>query len=408
MNARCGNVQNRKLRVGIIGPCPPPHGGVTRIIGNHLQYWREMPIETWLMSPAVPAQPQVYPEATLFEGSRAGPRLGGSIAAAARIGARLPPSRPTSWGRTLAFDCIVRDSIGALQLDVLYAHHATATGMIAVSEARRAGIPVVVVSYGETWLAEAEHARWRRAIDFSVQRADWVVSTSEHCRRGALRRGAQAERSSVIYAGIDLQRFRPGLDGSSLRKQHAIPESAVVISVLGLALRRKLDTFLDALAPLLADPSVYVLIGGTGDDAAYLAERVRQIPGERVKALGFVPERDLPPFYAATDIMVVAPRTVVECMGQSMKEAMCCARPVVGPRLGGVPEALEDGNCGLMFEPDNPTDLVRALRELVADRERRAAMGLRGRAVAEAKFDARISAEQTYELLARLARASAR
>ena len=40
---------------------------------------------------------------------------------------------------------------------------------------------------------------------------------------------------------------------------------------------------------------------------------------------------------------------------------------MVGARLGGVPEVREAGECGLMFEPDNPADLNRALKVLIHD-----------------------------------------
>src|SRR6185295_5895542 len=190
------------------------------------------------------------PNTQLVTPDAVGTSLLAQAGAAARIGLRLAPMGRAGLANALSFDCLLRDSIRRLQLDIIYAHHATLTGMIAVTEARRAGIPCILVAYGETWLAQPDHRSWKRAIDFSVTRADWVVSTSEHCLRGAIGRGADPQRSSVIYAGIDLERFRPGLDGNKFRQTLGIAPDAVVISILGLALRSKLDTFLDALSAL--------------------------------------------------------------------------------------------------------------------------------------------------------------
>ena len=386
------------LKIGIIGPCPPPHGGVTRIIENHLRFWEGLPIETWLIPGEFPTKPEIYSRTRLVERLERVTLMEG-IMAFMRVGWWFGLCRWSSFKSLLALDILVRNAIKQYDLDIIYAHHTSATGLIAVTEAHRAGIPVVVVAYGETWLADNSSKRWRRAIRYSVKHADWLISTSEHCRKGAISRGGQPERSSVIYAGIDLERFHPGIDGRSFRNQYDIPGGAVVISILGLTLRRKLDTFLDALQSLLENLSVYVLIGGTGSDRKYLEAQVKAIPGGRVKVMGFVPEKDLPGFYAATDILVVSPRTVMECMGQSMKEAMSCGRAVVGARLGGVPEALGDENCGLMFEPENPVDLNRVLNQLIADPELREEFGLNGRRVAERRFDAKVSAQQTYDLL---------
>ncbi|MDC0309237.1 glycosyltransferase family 4 protein [bacterium] len=386
------------LKVGIIGPCPPPHGGVTRILENHLRYWEEYPLVTWLMATETHEKHEAYPQTQLIEQPKA-VSLFEFIEAVLRVGWRFGLCRWRTFKRVIEYDIAVKNAIKKHQFDIIYAHHTADTGLIAVTEARRAGIPSVVTAYGETQLVQASSRRWKRAIEYTVTHADWLVSTSDHCRRGAITRGATEERTSVIYAGIDLERFRPGLDGSVFCRSIGVPENAIVISILGLALRRKLDTFLDALQSLLDIPDVYVLIGGTGQDRKYLEERIQSIPGGRVKALGFVPEKDLPEFYAATDILVVAPNTVVECMGQSMKEAMACGRAVVGARLGGVPEALEASKCGLMFEPDNPADLNRALKLLISDPNMRESLGRNGRVEAEKRFDAKVSAQQMYELL---------
>lgn len=395
----------KKLKVGIIGPCPPPYGGVTRLLENHLCYWEGLPLETWLMTEENTDTPEVYPQTSLIEQPKTVSTIE-FIKAVFRVGWRFGLCRWSSFKRIIAFDISVRDAIRKHEFDIIYAQHTSNTGLIGVTEARRAGIPVVVTAYGETWLAEVGSRRWKRAIEYTVKNADWLVSTSEHCRKGAISRGGRAEHTSVIYAGIDLERFRPDLDGKAFRNSLGIPADAVVISILGLALKRKLDTFLDALQSLIEMPNVYVLIGGTGEDKQYLEERVKTIPGGRVKALGFVPEKDLPEFYAATDILVVAPKTIVECMGQSMKEAMSCGRAVVGARLGGVPEALEQGNCGLMFEPDNPADLNWALKQLIDDPALRQTLGRNGRLEAERRFDAKVSAQQMYQLLLTLSEAS--
>jgi glycosyltransferase involved in cell wall biosynthesis len=85
-------------------------------------------------------------------------------------------------------------------------------------------------------------------------------------------------------------------------------------------------------------------------------------------------------------------------MGQSMKEAMCCGRAVVGARIGGVPEAINDGYNGLLFEPDDPVDLARALKRLAKDAPLRNELGQNGRRLAEQKFSAEVAAQQTLEV----------
>lgn len=389
------------LKVCIVGPCPPPYGGVTRLIENHLKNWVGMPIETMFLDINNPISPEVYPQTSLIAHLKK-VSVVDLILAFFRVGWRLGPCSWKSFKRILIADITLRKAIQKCNFDIIYAHHTLATGLIAVTEARLAGIPGIVNAYGETWLAEASAKLWRRAIEFTVRNADWLVCTSEHCRNGAIERGGNLQRSSIIYAGIDVNRFRPGLDGKKFRLINGVPEDAIVISILGLALKRKLVTFLASLHFLMEFNNVFVLIGGTGKDQQFINEQIELIDNERIKTLGFVPEANLPEFYAATDILVVAPNTIVECMGQSMKEAMACGKVVVGAKIGGVPEALEKGNCGLMFEPDNPNDLNRVLEVLINDSKLRHDLGMNGRIEAENRFDSKKASDRMYNLLQEL------
>jgi glycosyltransferase involved in cell wall biosynthesis len=392
-----------KLKVGIIGPCPPPHGGVTRVIENHLKYWDSDEYEAVLMSPHVALNSEPYPQIRLAKASDS-IKFSEFLSGILRVGWRFGLSSWSAFKSNIYFDIHVKKIIKNESFDVVYVHHAALTGLIGVTEAHAAGIPVILASYGETWLAEKSALRWKRAISYTIKNADWLVTTSEHCCNGVAHSGGNKSKATIIYAGVDLERYRPGLDGFIFRSKIGIPKSAIVVSILGLVLKRKLDTFLNALELLLKENSnLYVLIGGSGQDEAYLSSRLLSLGNERIRALGFIPEQELPFFYAATDILVVAPKTIVECMGQSMKEAMSCGVPIVGARLGGVPEALEVGNCGVMFEPDNPQDLNRALNALIDDEVYRKQLGRNGRMEAEKRFDAKISAKKMFDVLIAIA-----
>ena len=389
--------QAEKLRVGIIAPCPPPFGGIVRIVENHLAYWDPAEIEAHFIPMYPPEKPEPVGEAPFYDLANAGSKNYRGLAEYARCYARQPLTRAWVYRHFWQYNTGLSALIEQKKLNVIYAHEVWPAGASAVLQGRIHGIASVVVTYGETWHTTPEYERWGRVEPY-VFSADRLISTSEHCRNGALARGADASRHSVVYAGIDLDRFRPGLDGSDFRQRYAIPADAFVISSLGLSLRRKLDTLLDALSNLTAASDVYCLIGGAGPDSDYVAERSAAIKGVQVKQLGFVSEAELPAFYAATDVLVVSPRTLLECMGQSMKEAMACGKAVVGADIGGIPEAISDGENGLLYRADDSTDLCRALQAFISNRALCNEYGAVGRKFAEAKFDAGVSAVQTRDI----------
>lgn len=67
-------------------------------------------------------------------------------------------------------------------------------------------------------------------------------------------------------------------------------------------------------------------------------------------------------------------------------EAMSFAKPVIGARIGGIPEQIRDGIEGILFEPGNAQELAKAMDALVDDPDKARVMGLRGRARLSEKY----------------------
>jgi len=395
------------MRVGIIGPCPPPFGGVTRLIENHLRNWDPQEVEAFLIPIRRPGDPSPPRGATFIDYTGYPGRTSLPLRAFIRYFSQFPLSKPDRFIQFYHYNCILAKAIRDHQIQLLYAHHTDITALSAILQSRFHGIPAVIVSYGQTWLVTKTDRRFRRMARFVLKEASWVISTSEHCRNGGLRLGADPNRYSVVYAGIDLNKFRPGLDGRSYRERAGIPLQSIVVSILGLALRQKIEVFLDAVTLLRGHRDVHFLIGGAGSDYAYIQDRVHALKMDNVHLMGFVPEEDLPSFYAATDILVASPQTMTECMGQSIKEAMACSRPAVVADIGGGPEVIAHGKNGLLFRPGAPEDLKEALEILIRDSALRKSMGETAVVTASGKFDAVKSAEETLQIFRHVLAAAA-
>ena len=76
----------------------------------------------------------------------------------------------------------------------------------------------------------------------------------------------------------------------------------------------------------------------------------------------------------------------VEGFGMVFLEANACGRPVVASRSGGVPEAVAEGESGLLVPPDDPAATAAAIVRILADPALAARLAERGRARAEARF----------------------
>ena len=94
--------------------------------------------------------------------------------------------------------------------------------------------------------------------------------------------------------------------------------------------------------------------------------------GDRLLALGRVPE--IGPVFHAVDLLVT-PSITDESLPLVILEAMACGVPVIASRLSGIPEAVDDGVTGYLFDPGDAAGLARALSILAYDPDRRRALG---------------------------------
>ena len=105
---------------------------------------------------------------------------------------------------------------------------------------------------------------------------------------------------------------------------------------------------------------------------------------DRVIFAGGIPNEELPPIYALSDLFVMPSRDQseecdVEGFGVVFLEANACAKPVVGGRSGGICEAISDGVTGLLVDPNDPEDIANALVRLLTNSDLATRLGKRGR-----------------------------
>ncbi|HEX6026592.1 MAG TPA: glycosyltransferase family 4 protein [Solirubrobacter sp.] len=192
-----------------------------------------------------------------------------------------------------------------------------------------------------------------------------------------------AARLSVVYNGVDLERFHPRLraaHGATVRAEAGVPPDAWLLLFAGSGFARKgLDVAIGALAAL-DDRRSRLLVVGRGDAAPYRAAAGQAGVADRVVWLGVRP--DIERWYAAADVLVLPTR--YEPFGNVHLEALATGLPVVTSRVAGGAEIVDAG-CGAVVNPD--------AAEVAA-----AVAGLRERPTAEVRAGARAAAEPfTFE-----------
>ncbi len=251
--------------------------------------------------------------------------------------------------------------------------------------------------------------------------ADGVVAVSR-AMKGDVESlyGVSPEKVRVIFNGIDADRFRKVDDPETLERYGIRPEIPYILFV-GRITRQKGILHLVNAVPQLDDGIQVVLCAGAPDTPAIGAEmeraveRVRSETGNQVVWIPeIVPIPRLISLYSHAALFVCP--SVYEPFGIINLEAMACRTPVVAAAVGGIPEVVVHGETGLQVpfdpvgdgnaEPADPEgyarDLAAAVNDLMADPERREAMGEASRRRVEEHFSWTAIARQTLDFYADL------
>jgi glycosyltransferase involved in cell wall biosynthesis len=281
---------------------------------------------------------------------------------AAARGLRLVPVRfRRPWGvRDVP---ILRRTIRRLAVEVVNTHSSW-DAWIAGMAARLAGATVGLVRtrHVSTPIAHSPASRF-----LYTRLADRVVTTGEVIRQAMIRRnGFPAARIVSVATGLDLAAFRPRRDPLAVRASLGIPADAPVVGTVSTLRSWKGHRYLlEAIASLRSERDVRGLLVGDGPYAATIRSRIRELGLEAAVTMTGQRE-DVADLLMAMDVFAF-PSTANEGVPQAVLQAMALRRPVVATRVGGIPEAVRDGETGLAVPAGDAAALARGLGRVLAD-----------------------------------------
>jgi glycosyltransferase involved in cell wall biosynthesis len=280
--------------------------------------------------------------------------------------------------------------------------HNSKGGVLGRLAARIARVPVVIHTvHGFAFHgAEKPLRRWcfLQAERVAARWCDAVIYISRPLARWAAReRLYPACRGSLIYSGIEPERFDARPDAGAVRAGLGVPPGAPLIGQVSKLWEGKGHaTLLAALPAILARfPDTRLAFVGEGPLQGTLeAEAARRGLADRVIFTGF--REDVAAVTGALDVALLA--SAFEGMGRVVLEAMACGVPVVASRVGGIPDLVVDGRTGYLVPVDDAAAVAGAVTGLLAEPERRRRLGEEGRRRLTGRFTAERMVEQIADL----------
>ena len=261
------------------------------------------------------------------------------------------------------------------RIEVLHAHDRY-TNVFGGVWGKVAGVPVRIAS--RRWWEAMPRRVYRAANRWAYRDATRVLANSPAVGRLLTDAdGVPASKVVVVSNFVDEAAFTPFApeERAARRAAFGIPADAPLLAIVA-NLRPVKDhgTALRALAALAspAGRAAHLLVVGDGGERPRLAALAAELGvGERAHFAGHQP--GLPNLHHLADISLLT--SLHEGFPNSLVEAMAAGRPVVATRVGGVVDAVTEGETGLLVPPSDPGALAAAVDALLADPARRLSMG---------------------------------
>jgi glycosyltransferase involved in cell wall biosynthesis len=214
----------------------------------------------------------------------------------------------------------------------------------------------------------------------SLHRAALVLPISHGLAQGLARLGYPPHRTRVVHDPITVPSHVDEREPSAL----GFPNDARVLMYAGRLVENKGVQNVLRVMPSL--PGTVMLVLGQGAYESALRRQTAELGlTDRVRFLEFVPNETLGRYYAAADVVIMA-GTVFEGLSRMLMEASAHGVPVIGTRIGGIPDVIEDGLNGFLLDGQEPGELRRKIEAILASPSLARRMGEHGRAKMTREF----------------------
>ncbi|HUK84710.1 MAG TPA: glycosyltransferase family 4 protein [Candidatus Acidoferrum sp.] len=222
------------------------------------------------------------------------------------------------------------------------------------------------------WLAKQEAQ--------TAEKATLIVTISRYSlEKMKLFYNVDESKVRIVPNGVDPEKFKPTIDRDAAKRQFGLRNEPCVLFVGSLIRRKGLPFLIEAAKKIVKEESeIQFLIAGEGPLRNQLDKYIENASlKENFKFLGNLKDDKLPAVYGCADVFALP--SIQEGQGIVLLEAQACAKPVVAFNIGGVNEAVRNGETGLLVKLGNTEEFADALLKIISDKALQQKMGTEGR-----------------------------
>ena len=290
---------------------------------------------------------------------------------------------------SLALAVALHDTARKHELDLVHVHyaipHATSAWIAHEMLGEESDLKIVTTLHGTDITLVGLHPSFHAITRFSILRSHGLTAVSEFLKRETVRDfTVPEERIEVIPNFVDTAVYRPGLEPCH-REAFALEGEKIVMHISNYRAVKRVEDVVSVFARLTAkQPSRLVLIGD-GPERPRVLMRADEL-GVRDRVLFLGKHTSVHELLSCADLFLLPSGS--ESFGLVALEAMACGAPVVASNVGGLPEVIEHGTTGYMFDIGDIDGMVEAGLRILGDDDLWRSLSDAGRALAEERFSA--------------------
>ena len=288
---------------------------------------------------------------------------------------------------SLALAVALHDTARKHELDLVHVHyaipHATSAWIAHEMLGEERDLKIVTTLHGTDITLVGLHPSFHAITRFSILRSHGLTAVSKFLKRETVRDfTVPEERVEVIPNFIDTAVYRPGLVPSH-RATLAPDGEKIVMHISNFRAVKRAEDVVSVFAKLTAkQPSRLVLVGD-GPERPRVLMRAEEL-GVRDRVMFLGKHTSVHEVLSCADLFLLP--SASESFGLVALEAMACGAPVVASNVGGLPEVIEHGTSGYLFDVGDIDAMAEAGLRIMGDDEHWRSLSEAGRALAEERF----------------------
>ena len=278
-------------------------------------------------------------------------------------------------------------------IDIIHANYAITHGEAALMARNIIGkhhkVPkIIVTSHGSDIHTNGMHRLLGPSINNTLNESDKITFVSEALQKEAISLFDLDDKGEIIYNFIDETKFHPADNISKMQQRDELGISRnkfVIYHASNFRPLKQTELLIDVAKNLKhygKNDFIFLLVGD-GPEKQYMENRAKT---EGLEDMVYFAgkQNNVVPYIQASDVGILPSKR--ESFGLALLEAMACKLPVIGSNVGGIPEVINDGVSGFLFNYKDIGQLTSQLINLASSRQLCISMGNEGYKIATTRF----------------------